>query len=123
MLDYPDGSVLSIAPGAGGPLVVPGGFAAADGQASALDGQVQLFTAQSPAFFNAAYNPTAATAIMPAVSHPQGISINNAFGRLWFPNTPEGPQGDGFDFDHRPRRAAAEERPERHRRRGSSPGA
>ena len=97
VLDYPDGSVLSIAPGAAGPLVVPGGFAAADGQASALDGQVQLFTAQSPAFFNAVYNPTAATAIMPAVSHPQGISINNAFGRLWFPSTPMGPQGDGFD--------------------------
>jgi hypothetical protein len=110
VLDWPDGSVLSIAPGAAGPLVVPRTFAASDGQMTALDGQVQLFTAQSPAFFNAVYNPTAATAIMPAVSHPQGISINNAFGRLWFPNTPLGPQGDGFDSiidpDGRPLRNA-----------------
>jgi hypothetical protein len=109
ILDWPDGSVLSIAPGAA-PLVVPRTFAASDGQATALDGQVQLFTAQSPAFFNAVYNPTAATAIMPAVSHPLGISINNAFGRLWFPSTPLGPQGDGFDSiidpDGRPLRNA-----------------
>jgi hypothetical protein len=41
--------VLSLASGAAQPIVVPGDFASRDGQAIALDGGVQLFTAQSPA--------------------------------------------------------------------------
>ena len=39
ILDWPDGSVLSLDSGAGDPLVVPAGFASSDGQAAALDGR------------------------------------------------------------------------------------
>jgi hypothetical protein len=95
--DWPEGSVLSLASGAAQPIVVPGDFASPDGQAVALDGGVQLFTAQSPAFFNAVNNPKAATASLPAVGYPLGISINNAFGRLWFPSAPLGLEGAGVD--------------------------
>jgi hypothetical protein len=46
------------------------------------------------------------TADQPAVSAPVGISINNAFGRVWFANTPIGQTGMGseaiIDPDGRP---------------------
>ena len=58
---------------------------------------MQLFTAQSPAFLNGVNTPTAVTAELPPVSNPLGISINNGFGRLWFANTPSGPQGIGTE--------------------------
>ena len=62
----------------------------------ALDGGVQLFCAQSPAFLNGHNNPQAVTAPLPPVGHPLGILINNAFGRLWFPSPP-GLGGAGTD--------------------------
>jgi hypothetical protein len=83
-----DGVALSIDPRSADPLVVPAGFATSGGQASALDGKVQLFTAQSPAFLNRLTKPGAVTADQPAIANPRGISINNAFGRIWFANTP-----------------------------------
>ncbi len=94
--DSPEGSVLSIDPG-GPTIVVPAGFAAAGNQASALNGRVQLFTAQSQAFLNSIRTPGAASAAFPTVSNPLGISINNAFGRLWFANAPGGAQGIGTE--------------------------
>jgi hypothetical protein len=111
--DQPEGAVLSIDSRANQPLVIPSGFAAAGGQATALDGRVLLFTAQSPAFLNKLTKPTAATADQPAVANPRGISINNAFGRLWFPNIPAGLQGYGtesiVDPDGRPLANAPDE--------------
>jgi hypothetical protein len=104
--DQPAGAVLSIDPRASTPLVVPPTFAAAGGQATALDGQVMLYTAQSPAFTNKVFNPTAVTADQPAVANPTSISINNAFGRPWFTNMPGGLKGAGsvtvIDPDGRP---------------------
>ncbi|MBV8714136.1 MAG: hypothetical protein JOZ65_03620 [Chloroflexi bacterium] len=104
--DQPEGAVLSIDAHASQPLVIPSSFATAGGQATALDGRVQLFTAQSPAFLNKLTKPAAVTADQPAVANPRGISINNAFGRLWFPNIPTGLQGYGtesiVDPDGRP---------------------
>jgi hypothetical protein len=97
ILDWPEGSVLSLESGAGDPLVVPAGFASSDGQAAALDGGVQLFCAQSPAFLNGRNNPQAVTAALPPVGHPLGISINNAFGRPWFPSAPLGSAGAGTE--------------------------
>ena len=47
----PEGSVLSLDPD-GATLAVPAAFAAVGDQAIALNGRVQLFTAQSPAFLN-----------------------------------------------------------------------
>src|SRR5262249_31748184 len=47
-----EGSFLSIDPRNPQPLVIPSDFAASDGQASALGGLVQMFSAQSPAFLN-----------------------------------------------------------------------
>src|SRR5215510_884162 len=94
--DVAEGSILSIDPD-GATVVVPAGFASAGGQASALNGRIQLFTAQSPAFLNSVTSPNAASASQPSVSNPLGISINNAFGRLWFASAPKGAQGIGLD--------------------------
>jgi len=92
----PEGSVLSIDPD-GATLAVPATFAAAGDQAIALNGRVQLFTAQSPAFLNSVTSPGAASASQPSVANPLGISINNAFGRLWFPSAPQGAKGIGLE--------------------------
>src|SRR5262245_47944154 len=94
--DVAEGSILSIDP-EGPTIMIPSGFAAAGGQAGALDGRVQLFTAQSPPFLNSVTTPGAASASQPAVSNPLGISINNAFGRLWFTSAPKGAQGIGLN--------------------------
>jgi hypothetical protein len=71
---------------------------------------VQLYTAQSPAFLNGFYNPTAVTAGQASVSNPLDMSINNAFGRLWPANAPFGIDGPGTssidDPDGRPLKGA-----------------
>lgn len=89
------GAVLSVNPTMPAPLVIPAYFAVDDGQQSTLNGDVQLFTAQSPAFLNLVNNPRAVTALEAAVSNPRYISINNAFGRPWFANAPSGWGGSG----------------------------
>src|SRR5262249_44318817 len=89
------GAFLSIDPAGRDVLVIPPGFAMAGGQASALGGRVQMFSAQSPAFLNAIHNPQAVTAGFTGVSNPLGLSINNAFGRLWPANAPRGLDGLG----------------------------
>jgi hypothetical protein len=91
-----EGSVLSLEPD-GPTLVIPPSFAKDGGQASALEGRVQLFAAQSPRFRNSVRTPGAASAAHPTVSNPLGISINNAFGRLWFSNAPDGAAGIGTE--------------------------
>jgi hypothetical protein len=90
-----EGSFLSIDPRGTVPLVIPPQFAAAGGQASALGGLVQMYSAQSPAFLNSIKNPLAPTAGFTGVSNPLGISINNAFGRFWPANAPFGLDGIG----------------------------
>jgi hypothetical protein len=90
-----EGSFLSIDPRGPDKLVIPSDFASAGNQASALDGAVQMYSAQSPGFLNAVNNPAAITAPLTAVSNPLGISINNAFGRLWPANAPYGLHGIG----------------------------
>jgi uncharacterized integral membrane protein (TIGR00698 family) len=82
------GTILSLTTDVSAPLVVPPRFAVGGGQASALDGRVQVYTAQSPSFRNRLSTPGAVTASMPAVSKPLGISINDAFGRPWFASSP-----------------------------------
>jgi mono/diheme cytochrome c family protein len=94
--DEAEGSILSIDPD-GATIVIPSRFGGAGGQASALDGRVQLFTAQSAPFLNSVTSPNAASASQPSVSNPLGISINNAFGRLWFTSAPKGAQGIGLE--------------------------
>ncbi len=81
--DQAAGSLLSIATTAGDVLEVPQAFAGAGDQASALDGAVQMYTAESATWRNGFYTPGAVTARQTAVSNPLGLSINNAFGRLW----------------------------------------
>ena len=90
-----EGSFLSIDPRGAAILVIPSDFAAAGGQSSALGGRVQMFSANSPAFLNGVNNPLAVTANFTGVSNPLGISINNAFGRLWPANAPTGLDGLG----------------------------
>jgi hypothetical protein len=90
-----EGSFLSIDPRNPQPLVIPPDFAASDGQAATLGGLVQMFSAQSPVFLNGNNNPSAITAAFTGVSNPLGISINNAFGRLWPANSPTGLNGIG----------------------------
>jgi hypothetical protein len=83
--DWSPGAILSIATNARAPLVVPRGLAAPGVQSSGPGRAVALYTAQAPMFAN---RGSSATAGMPAVSDPLGISMNNAFGRPWFANAP-----------------------------------
>jgi hypothetical protein len=107
--DQAEGSFLSIDP-SGENLAVPASFANAGDQASALGGAVQMYSAQSPMWLNGFYNPTAVTANQTGVSNPLGLSINNAFGRLWPANAPYGLAGPGSssidDPDGRPLKGA-----------------
>jgi hypothetical protein len=89
------GSFLSIDPTGGSVLVIPPLFAIGGGQASTLGGSVQMFSAQNPAFLNSINNPRAPTANFTSVTNPLGLSINNAFGRLWPANAPYGLMGMG----------------------------
>jgi hypothetical protein len=93
--DQRQGSFISIDPTGSDTLTVPPEFAAAGNQASALSGFVQMFSAQSAAFLNGVNNPHAVTANFTGVSGPLGLSINNAFGRLWPANAPTGLDGIG----------------------------
>ncbi len=88
------GSIVSLDV-SNGPVEVPPAFAAAGGQASALGGAVQVYTAQSPAFVNGVNNPGAVTSDLPAVSLPRSISLNNGHGRPWFANVPISSEGYG----------------------------
>ena len=89
------GSILSIDPSGGGVLEIPPDFAAVGGQASALGGFVQMYSAQNPAFLNSINNPAAPTGRFPGVGNPLGLSINTAFGRIWPANAPYGLAGIG----------------------------
>jgi hypothetical protein len=89
------GSFLSIDPTGTALLVVPPLFASGAGQASALGGMVQMYSAQNAAFLNLIHNSMAATAGFTGVTNPLGLSINNAFGRLWPANAPYGLEGIG----------------------------
>jgi hypothetical protein len=104
--EQPAGAILSLDPRGSAAITVPPAFAAGGGQASALEGRVMLFTANSPAFLNRVYNPGAVTADLPSVTSPTAISINNAFGRPWFTSQPAGVAGAGtqsvIDPDGRP---------------------
>jgi hypothetical protein len=107
--DQAEGSFLSIDP-RGSNLAVPPGFASSGDQASVLGGAVQMYSAQSPFWRNGVYTPTAVTADQTAVANPLGMSINNAFGRLWPANAPYGLRGPGSssiaDPDGRPLKGA-----------------
>jgi hypothetical protein len=89
------GAILSIDPRGADVLAIPADFAMAGGQASALGGLVQMFSAQNSAFLNSIENPQAVTAGFTGVSNPLALSINNAFGRLWPANAPYGLEGIG----------------------------
>jgi hypothetical protein len=89
------GSFLSIDPSGSGVLKVPSDFATGGGQASALKGAVQMFSANSPDFLNQINNPNALTKQYAAVSNPLGLSNNNGFGRIWPANSPFGLDGIG----------------------------
>src|SRR5262249_12665482 len=89
------GSFLSIDPHGTDILAIPPDFAARGGQSSALAGRVQMFSTQTAAFLNGVNNPQAVSANFTGVSNPLGLSINNAFGRLWPANAPNGLDGLG----------------------------
>jgi hypothetical protein len=104
------GAILSLDPHGDKPIQVPPEFAFSGAQATAVDGRVMLFTANSPSFMNRIYNPSASTADLPAVSNPTAVSINNAFGRVWITGEPFGAKGAGMhsviDPDGRPLNSA-----------------
>jgi hypothetical protein len=89
-----EGSFLSIDPNQGA-LSVPPNFAESGVQASTPDGAVQMFSANSPNWYNGVNNFGASTAKYTGVSNPLGLSNNNAFGRLWPANAPFGDSGNG----------------------------
>src|SRR5581483_683812 len=78
-----EGAFLSIDPSGSQVLAVPPDFAQSGVQASALAGAVQMFSANSPHWYNGVNNAGANTALYTGVSNPLGLSNNNAFGRLW----------------------------------------
>lgn len=87
------GAILSIDPRAGksgGTIIVPQDLTSNGG-----DARIQLYTAQSERFLNRRYNAGARTARLAAASGPRYISINNAFGRPWIANAPNGVAGEG----------------------------
>jgi hypothetical protein len=90
-----EGSFLSIDPNGPNTLDVPQNFAQSGGQASALGGAVQMFSANSPFWLNGVNNTGASTASYTGVSNPLGLSNNNAFGRIWPANAPFGGKGVG----------------------------
>jgi hypothetical protein len=77
-----EGSFLSIDPSGPGILSIPSNFARSGGQASALNGGVQIFAANSADWLNSINNPNAYTKQYTGVSNPIGPSNNYAFGRL-----------------------------------------
>ncbi|WP_246811238.1 di-heme oxidoredictase family protein [Mesorhizobium sp. AA22] len=88
-----DGAILSIDPQgteSGDPIVVPEDLASDN-----RENRVQLYTAQSERFLNRRYNAGARTARLAAASGPRYISVNNAFGRPWIANAPNGVAGEG----------------------------
>jgi hypothetical protein len=91
----PEGSFLSIDPSGPGVLSVPPNFAQSGVQSSTLGGAVQMFSANSPHWYNGVNNSGANTASYTGVSNPLGLSNNNAFGRLWPANGPFGDTGVG----------------------------
>ena len=93
--DQQSGSVLSIDPRGTEKWIIDPLFARGGGQASTLNGRVQMFSSQSSAFLNSINTPAAATANWTAAANPLGISLNNAFGRVWFANAPVGLGGPG----------------------------
>ena len=105
-----EGSFLSIDPSGPGILSVPKDFAQSGVQSSTLGGAVQMFSANSPNWYNGNNNFGAATASYTGVSNPLGLSNNNAFGRLWPANAPFGDSGVGsssiLDPDGRPLKGA-----------------
>jgi hypothetical protein len=90
-----EGSFLSINPAGQGVLNVPRNFARIPGQASTLDGAVQMFAANNTHWLNGVNNPGAVTAQYTGVSNPLGLSNNNGFGRIWPANAPFGASGVG----------------------------
>jgi hypothetical protein len=90
-----EGSFLSIDPSGSGILIVPPNFAQNGVQSSTLGGAVQMFSANSPHWYNGVNNAGANTASYTGVSNPLGLSNNNAFGRLWPANAPFGDSGVG----------------------------
>lgn len=113
-LDQATGSLLSIDPRGAPTLRVPSEFASSGVQASVLGGAVQMYSSQSANFRNGIYNPSAVTAAQVGVSNPIGLSINNAFGRIWPANAPYGLDGPGTstidDPDGRPLKGAPNSR-------------
>lgn len=89
------GVILSIDPSkrkGEGAIVVPQDLTI---EGNKIDSRVQLYTAQSERFLNRRHNAKARTARFTAASGPRYISINNAFGRPWIANAPNGMNGDG----------------------------
>ena len=93
--DQLSGSILSIDPTGKRPLIIPPEFAKAGGQPVAENGALQMYSAQSSAFLNSIHNPNVTTSRYTGVSNPLGLSINNAFGRVWPANAPYGLEGIG----------------------------
>jgi hypothetical protein len=91
------GSILSIDPSSTELLTIAPDFALSGAQASTLDGKVQVYSAQSPAFLNRVTSPQAVTAGAAGVSNPLDLSINNAFGRPWPANAPRGLSHEGSE--------------------------
>ena len=89
------GAIISIDPhgsGDGKPVVVPEDLARLDQHAGAA---AQLYSAQSDAYRNDFNNSSALTARLTGVAGPRYISINDAFGRPWIANAPDGLSGPG----------------------------
>ncbi|MCH9812441.1 MAG: hypothetical protein K0U47_00695 [Epsilonproteobacteria bacterium] len=93
------GAIISISTESNDTIEVSSDFASTIGnnnvQPAEQNGLVRMYSCNNDVYANYHNRPEAATANYTAVSYPTGISINNAFGRPWISNAPEGITGGG----------------------------
>jgi len=93
------GSILSISTDVNYTIVVSSTFSKSINnkniQPSEQNGLVRMYSCNNDIYANFQNRPEAGTLEYTSVSYPTGISINNAFGRPWISNAPEGIHGGG----------------------------
>lgn len=93
------GSLLTLATDVKSPTVIDPNFASniseTNLQPSGNKGDVQMYASNNYNFINVHNRPEANTYAYSSTSFPTGISINNAFGRPWISNAPQGTTGGG----------------------------
>ena len=108
--DQCEGAFLSIDPRGTEALVIPRALLQPEARRQSSEGACRCTARRALRFLNGINNPKAVTADFTGVSNPLGFSINNAFGRLWPANAPNGLYGIGTSTILGPERGPASQR-------------